>query len=51
MAWAGHITHMEEMRNVYKVLVGGSEDSRSLSVDRIIILKQIDANIDCIHLA
>jgi hypothetical protein len=27
MGWAGHITHVEETRNTYKILVGSLEDT------------------------
>jgi hypothetical protein len=42
MRWAGHVAHMGEMRNAYKVLVGKLEGKRleeELSVDDIIILE------------
>jgi hypothetical protein len=31
MVWAGHVTHMGKMRNVYKILVGKCEGKRSLA--------------------
>jgi hypothetical protein len=34
MRWAGHVTRMEEMRNVYKLLVGKPEGKRSLGRPR-----------------
>jgi hypothetical protein len=34
MRWVGHLACMEEMRNVYKILVGRPEGMRSLSIHR-----------------
>jgi hypothetical protein len=34
MRWAGHVEHMEEMRNVYKSLIGISEGKRPLGRTR-----------------
>jgi hypothetical protein len=34
MRWAGHVTRMEEMRNVYEIVVGKSERKRELSTPR-----------------
>jgi hypothetical protein len=44
MRWAGHVAHMEEMRNVCSILVGNSEGKRpleNLGVDRRLILEWI----------
>jgi hypothetical protein len=30
MGWVGHVTHMGEMRNAYKILVGKPEGKRPL---------------------
>jgi hypothetical protein len=34
MRWAGHVAHMGEMRNVYKILVGEPEGRRPLRKQR-----------------
>jgi hypothetical protein len=34
MWWAGHLAHMEEMRNAYSVLVGKPEGKRPLGRPR-----------------
>jgi hypothetical protein len=39
MSWAGHVTHMGEMRNAYKILVGEPEGKRPICAVRKIILK------------
>jgi hypothetical protein len=41
MQWAGHVTHREEMRNAYKILVKKSEgiDHLDLCIHGGIILK------------
>jgi hypothetical protein len=44
MGWAGHVAHMGEMRNAYKMLVGKPERKRrkeDLGVGWRIILKSI----------
>jgi hypothetical protein len=44
MRWVGHVARMEEMRNVYCVLVGNPEEKDNLEgtgVDERIILKWI----------
>jgi hypothetical protein len=35
MRWAGHAAPMEEQKNVYKVLVGRSEEKKSLGRPRL----------------
>jgi len=35
MRWAGHVAHMEEMRYIYRILVGKSEGTRLLRRRRI----------------
>jgi hypothetical protein len=30
MRWVGHVAHMEEMRNAYKILVGKPEGKKLL---------------------
>jgi hypothetical protein len=32
MRWEGHVVHMEEMRNVYKILIGNPEGKRPLGI-------------------
>jgi len=32
MRWAGHVTHMGKMRNVYKILVRKPEGKRPLGI-------------------
>jgi hypothetical protein len=34
MRWAGHVSHMGEKRNGYRVLVGESEGNRPLGIPR-----------------
>jgi hypothetical protein len=34
MKWAGHVAHMEEGRDVYRVLIGKPESKRPLGIPR-----------------
>jgi hypothetical protein len=34
MRWVGHVAHMMEIRNAYKILVGNPEGKRSLLMPR-----------------
>jgi hypothetical protein len=40
MRWAGHVTHMEEIRNAYKILVGNPEGKRPPGREKCILWKQ-----------
>jgi hypothetical protein len=35
VSWAGHVTHMGEMRNAYKILFGKSEGKRRFGRPRL----------------
>jgi hypothetical protein len=51
MRWVGHVAHMGEMRNAYKILVGKSEGKRPLGTLRRIAGKIIVEweGVDCMH--
>jgi len=50
MIWAGHVAHMVEMRNSYKILIGKFERKSHMEVldeDGIIVLECILKEITC----
>jgi hypothetical protein len=59
MRWTGHVAHMREMRNMYKILVGKPEENRLLIRPRCRWEVNININlgelewegVDWIHLA
>ena len=48
MRWAGPVTHMEEKRNAYWVLVGKTEGKRPFKRSRCRL--EVDIRVDWIHL-